>query len=83
VVELAGEVPREFHWKYWSKADPFVNRERVRDELVDVLHFVGNILVSIGVTDDELEEAYREKQEINRQRQLDRYVAASGKESDD
>lgn len=38
------------------------------------------MLVAIGVTDAELEAAYQAKQAINRQRQIDRYVAASGKE---
>ncbi len=75
---MTGEVPREFHWKYWSHAEPFVHRDRVRDELVDVLHFVANMLIAIGVDDDELEEAYREKQAINRQRQIDSYIAAQG-----
>lgn len=44
------------------------------------MHFLANILVAIGVTDDELEGAYREKQAVNRQRQRDGYVAAAGKE---
>lgn len=48
---------------------------------MDVLHFIANALVAIGVTDDELEEAYREKQRINRERQATGYVAASGKEN--
>lgn len=81
-VELLGELPREFHWKYWSHAVPFFNRRRILEEIVDVLHFIANCLVAIGVTDDELEEAYREKQAENRRRQLDSYVAASGKEPD-
>lgn len=38
------------------------------------------MLVAIGVTDDEWEAAYQQKQAVNRQRQLDGYVAASGKE---
>jgi hypothetical protein len=71
VQELA-EVREEFSWKPWAKDEPFVNRERVRDEIIDVLHFLGNMLTSIGVTDEELERAYQMKQEINRQR------AASG-----
>lgn len=79
-VELTGEVPREFHWKYWSHAEPFVNRSAVLEELVDVLHFVANMLIAIGVTDDELEEAYQAKQAINRARHKVNYIAASGKE---
>lgn len=57
-----------------------MNRQRVLDEIVDVLHFIANMLVTIGVTDDELEAAYQAKQEVNRQRQRDRYIAAQGKE---
>lgn len=80
-VELMGEVPREFHWKYWSHTEPFINRDRVLDELVDVLHFIANMLVAIGVTDDELEAAYQNKQAINRYRQREKYIASQGKEN--
>ena len=45
-----------------------------------MLHFMANILVAIGVTDDELEAAYQEKQAENRRRQIDGYVAAEGKD---
>jgi len=71
VQELA-EVREEFSWKPWAKDRPFVNRERVRDEIIDVLHFLGNMLTVMGVTDQELAEAYQLKQAVNRQR------AASG-----
>ena len=73
-VEL-GEVTREFRWKHWAKDEPFVNRQRILDELVDVGHFIGNILVDLGVTDAEWEAAYQAKQAINRARQLDGYSA--------
>lgn len=81
-MELLGEVPREFHWKYWSHARPFFNRARILEEIVDVLHFLANVLVAIGVTDDELEEAYQLKQAENRRRQLDGYIAAVGKKTE-
>jgi dimeric dUTPase (all-alpha-NTP-PPase superfamily) len=75
-----GEVPREFHWKYWSHAEPFVNRERVIDEVVDVMHFLANMLIAVQCDDEEFEAAYKHKQLINFQRQRDKYVAAQGKE---
>ena len=62
-------MSREFSWKYWATDDPFVNREEVIEELVDVNHFVANMLVAVGVTDDEWEAAYRGKQQVNRERQ--------------
>jgi len=71
VQELA-EVREEFSWKPWAKDKPFANRERIRDEIIDVLHFLGNMLTVIGVDDAELAAAYQHKQEINRMR------AASG-----
>lgn len=71
IQELA-EVREEFSWKPWAKDQPFVNKERVRDEIIDVMHFLGNMLTVMGVTDQELEGAYKKKQDINRQR------AASG-----
>lgn len=71
VQELA-ELREEFSWKPWAMDQPFVNRDRILKEAVDVAHFLGNILTAIGVTDEQWEAAYQEKQEINRQR------AASG-----
>jgi hypothetical protein len=65
--ELA-EAAVEFSWKPWAKDEPFVNRERVRDELIDAMHFIGNILVGMGVTDEELARAYQDKQALNRRR---------------
>lgn len=71
VQELA-EVREEFSWKPWAKDKPFINRGRVINEIVDTLHFLGNMLTMLGVTDEELATEYQKKQEINRQR------AASG-----
>jgi len=79
VVEI-GEVAREFSWKSWSAGKPFVNRRRVLEEVVDVLHFLANVLIALGVSDDELEREYQRKQEVNRERQRAGYVARSGKE---
>lgn len=69
--ELA-ETAVEFSWKPWAIDEPFVNRERIVNELIDVNHFVGNILTAMGVTDEEYAAAYQAKQQKNRER------AASG-----
>lgn len=65
--ELA-EISVEHSWKPWAVDDPFVNRRRILDEVVDCLHFLGNILVGLRVDDAELESAYRAKQGQNRRR---------------
>jgi hypothetical protein len=67
-VQEMAEVREEFSWKPWATDAPFINRDRVRDEIIDVLHFLGNMLTVIGVTDEELAEAYQKKQAINRAR---------------
>lgn len=65
--ELA-EMNVEFSWKPWAVDEPFVNRDRILNEIIDVNHFLGNILSAMGVTDDEYEAAYQEKQQKNRRR---------------
>lgn len=65
--ELA-ESAVEFSWKPWAKDDPFVNSERIIEEMVDVCHFVANILVALGVTDEEWALRYQQKQAKNRNR---------------
>lgn len=61
-------MSREFSWKYWARDRAFVIREKVLGELVDVVHFIANMLTAIGVTDDEWEAAYQAKQQVNRER---------------
>jgi dimeric dUTPase (all-alpha-NTP-PPase superfamily) len=73
-VEL-GEATREFSWKHWASDGPFVNRDRLLGELVDIAHFMGNMLIAVGVTDDEWAAAYQAKQAVNRARQHDGYTA--------
>lgn len=74
LVELAGEVPREFHWKFWAHDEPWINREKFLAEIVDVQHFIANMLIEVGVTDDEYEAAYQAKQAENLRRQKDGYT---------
>lgn len=71
MVELA-EASIEYSWKHWATDVAFVKRDRAVKELVDVGHFLANMLIALEVTDEEWEKLYQEKQEINRQR------AASG-----
>jgi dimeric dUTPase (all-alpha-NTP-PPase superfamily) len=72
VVQELAELREEFSWKPWATDKPFANRERILEEAVDAAHFLGNILIGLGISDNEWEQAYRQKQEMNRRR------AASG-----
>lgn len=78
VVELS-EFMGEVGWKDWSTPRGWVNRDNAIGELVDAAHFLANILVRLGVTDDEWEKRYRWKQDVNRTRQRSGYDTRVGK----
>jgi len=71
--ELA-EVRKAISWKPWQADKPYVDRKEVIKECVDVLHFVANIICAVGGTDQELDDMYLEKMDINRKRQQAGYV---------
>ncbi len=63
------EALHEVDWKPWTVTeDGFRNRDAFVGELVDVLHFVANMLVAAKCSDAELTERYRAKQQKNRDR---------------
>lgn len=78
VVEL-GEFMNEVGWKPWAAPRGWSNRDAAVGELVDVAHFLANLLVRLDVTDDEWEQRYRAKQDVNRQRQVDGYDGRGAK----
>ncbi len=79
IQQEAAELAVEFSWKPWAVDEPFVNRERIIAEGVDILHFVGNIFSGMQVTDDELNRAYEEKAQLNRKRKASgKYSAKKG-----
>jgi hypothetical protein len=73
-----GEALREVDWKPWSKGLGRVNRDALVEELVDCMHFIGNILTAVGVSDEELWKAYQAKQQVNFDRVRDGYTARLG-----
>lgn len=70
--ELA-EMRQAISWKPWQHDEPYADRQEIIKEAVDVLHFVANIIVAAGGTDEELDRLYIEKMERNKQRQLAGY----------
>lgn len=78
VVELS-EFMNEVGWKNWATPRGWINRDAAVGELVDVAHFLANILVRLGVTDDEWERLYQVKQNVNRARQRSGYTGRGEK----
>lgn len=77
-IDELHEALNEVSWKPWASAQ-FVNREAFIGEIVDALHFVGNLLAGVGCTDEELSAAYAEKMTRNAKRQLEGYDGVSDK----
>lgn len=73
IVAELGEALKEIGWKPWSTGQGYLYREAFLGELVDVGHFLANLLVAVGITDEEWEAAYQRKQQVNRERQAAGY----------
>lgn len=71
--EMLAECPGQKIWVDEAHRGDF-NRGPMIKELVDMCHFVANILVGLGVTDEEWEAAYTRKQQINRDRMASGYT---------
>lgn len=67
------EMRQAISWKPWQHDQPYADRLEVIKEAVDVLHFVANIIVAAGGTDEELDKLYLEKMQKNKERQLRGY----------
>lgn len=67
------ETLDETSWKPWVDYDKF-NRNEYVGELVDVLHFVANLLVTANCSDAELAARYNGKMQVNAKRQADGYT---------
>jgi hypothetical protein len=68
VVEL-GEFLQEVRWKPWQDGRGTIAEPNLAHlEIVDVLHFVANIAIAVGLDDVELSRLYEAKQLENRDR---------------
>jgi len=75
-VALADEMSEflgEIQWKPWSKIRGGANRDAAIGELIDAAHFLANLAVAMGCTDEEWIARYKAKMEVNAKRQRDGY----------
>jgi dimeric dUTPase (all-alpha-NTP-PPase superfamily) len=69
LAELTDSVP----WKWWAKYQKF-DRQNARVEVVDLFHFLVSIAQTLGLSADDIYQAYLKKNQINHQRQDSGYV---------
>lgn len=64
ICELVDSVP----WKWWAKYQSF-DKQNARVEVVDLFHFLVSLAQTLGMTADDVYEAYVAKNKVNHQRQ--------------
>ena len=70
-IEELGELRRQFPArKYWKKTQEPLDKAKILDEYADILHFIVNIGLVIGIrSPEEIWKIYNDKHEINLKRQ--------------
>ena len=66
------ELQRLTDWKWWKQPTK-LNTADASDELADIVHFVIQIALELGMDEDDLLKAYERKNTINHERQSSGY----------
>lgn len=69
LAELTDSVP----WKWWAKYQKF-DEQNAKVEVVDLFHFLISIAQVLGMSADDVYQAYLKKNAVNHQRQDSGYV---------
>ena len=70
IAELTDSVP----WKWWAKYQKF-DKQNARVEVVDLFHFLISLAQVLGMTADDVFDAYVKKNKVNHNRQESGYRA--------
>lgn len=69
MAELTDSVP----WKWWAKYQEF-DKQNARVEVIDLFHFLVSLEQTLGMTADDVFDAYVAKNKVNHQRQDSGYT---------
>jgi dimeric dUTPase (all-alpha-NTP-PPase superfamily) len=69
LAELVDSVP----WKWWAKYQKF-DEQNARVEVVDLFHFLISLAQTLGMSAEDVFQAYVKKNQVNLQRQDSGYV---------
>lgn len=73
------ELLNEITWKPWTSGDLDINGDGYRKEIVDVWHFMMNLMLAVNMTPYELYNMYVQKRAVNLRRQQNGYDGKSTK----
>ena len=76
IAELTDSVP----WKWWAKYQKF-DEQNARVEVVDLFHFLISLAQVLGMSADDVYDAYLKKNAVNFQRQESGYATKDEQDS--
>lgn len=59
IMVEATEVLQELNWKSWKQTRKEIDKDKIADELADLLKFYANVMLSLGISEEDLESAWR------------------------
>ena len=69
IIVEAVETLNEINWKPWKKQQKIVDEVHLKEEVVDVFHFVIELAIVVGMDHKELFYQYKQKMQENIRRQ--------------
>lgn len=75
-AELIDSVP----WKWWAKYQKF-DEQNAKVEVVDLFHFLVSLAQTLGMSADDIYEAYVKKNKVNHERQESGYAVKDEEDS--
>ncbi len=72
MVEL-GEFIQELNWKPWKKTKKTLKQAKIKEELIDCLHFLFELMILWDLNASEIFSVYLSKMEVNLNRQKKGY----------
>ncbi len=76
LAELTDSVP----WKWWAKYQEF-DQQNARVEIIDLFHFLISMAQVMGMTAEDVHEAYLKKNKVNHKRQQSGYAKKNENDS--
>lgn len=76
IAELVDSVP----WKWWAQYQKF-DEQNARVEVIDLFHFLISIAQALGMSADDVYEAYVKKNKVNHARQDSGYAVKDAADS--
>ena len=72
IVHEAVELQNLTNWKWWKRSKAF-DEALAKEEIIDILHFVVQASIELGMTPPQILDEYRKKNQINFKRQENGY----------